>query len=155
MKIAKNNVVIFKPETDNRYSEKHIVSHNDRTIDCTIVSNNDEIISASKDAQVIGIDEVQFFNNDIINICIQLANEGKRVIIAGLDKDYLSKSFGPIPELLSQAEYVTKLYAICIQCGEHAHFTQRITNDDIQILVGETDKYEARCRKCFNIKGVS
>ena len=153
--IAKNKVVIFKPKTDDRYSQKHIVPHNNTKVNCSIITDLNDIIIKSKESQVIGIDEIQFFDNKIVDICKTLANQGKRVIMAGLDKDFLSQSFGSIPELLTQSEYVTKLNAICVKCGKDAHFTQRITNDNAQILVGETDKYEARCRKCFNIKGVN
>ena len=99
---------------------------------------------------MIGIDEIQFFDTKIIKICNSLANNGKRVIAAGLDKDFLTKPFGPMPLILTTAEYVTKLYAICVGCGNHAHFTKRISNEGNQVVVGEKDKYEARCRTCYN-----
>ena len=148
--IAKKKVIIFKPYTDNRYSENKIVSHNNNSIDSIMIKNIKEILSLSKDADVIGIDEIQFFDNEIVEICDSLANNGKRVIAAGLDKDYTTKAFGPMPLILSTAEYVTKLYAICVICGIHAHFTKRISNEDSQVVVGEKDKYQARCRACYH-----
>ena len=147
--IAKKNVSIFKPLIDDRYSTNHIVSHNNNSIESKSVKNINEILEYSKKSDVIGIDEAQFFNNDIINLSNQLANKGKRIIIAGLDKDYLGEPFGPISHLLSKAEYITKLYAICVKCGKKAFFSKRITEDSKQVIVGEKDKYEARCRSCF------
>ena len=149
--IAKKNVSIFKPLMDDRYSTDHIVSHNNNSIKSKSIKDINEILNYCKDSDVIGIDEAQFFNNEIIDISNQLANKGKRVIIAGLDKDYLEKPFGPISNLLSKAEYITKLYAICVQCGKKAFFSKRISGENEQIIVGEKDKYEARCRKCFQL----
>ena len=149
--IANNNLKIFKPKLDSRYSDTHIVSHNNNSIESELVLNSKEIIKKSKNAQVIGIDEVQFFDNEIINIANQLANNGKRVIIAGLDRDYLSNPFGPVSKLLAHAEFITKLNAICMGCGDKAFFSKRISNDeDKQVIIGEKDKYEALCRTCFN-----
>ena len=148
--IAKKNVVIFKPLTDDRYSNNKIVSHNNNSIESVNIDKIDDIIGLSKDAEVIGIDEIQFFNENIGDICNKLANSGKRVITAGLDKDYLAKPFGSISSLLVEAEYITKLNAICVHCGDKAFFTKRITEENNQIVVGESDKYEARCRACFN-----
>ena len=148
--IANNILKIFKPVIDNRYSDTHIVSHNNTSIESELIHSSNEILNKSKNADVIGIDEVQFFDDDIIKIVNDLANDGKRVIIAGLDKDYLSKPFGPVSKLLSHAEFITKLNAICITCGDKAFFTKRISNEEKQLLVGEKDKYEALCRHCFN-----
>ena len=146
---AKQHVAIFKPILDNRYDEEYIMSHNKRKIKSIPVKNVEEILKYQNKADVFGIDEAQFFSNSIISICNQLAENGKRVIIAGLDKDYLGKSFGPMPELLINAEYVTKVLAICVKCGDPANFSQRITTEKNQVVVGEADKYEARCRNCF------
>jgi len=147
--IAKKNVSIFKPQIDNRYSANHIVSHNNNSIESKTIKNINEILKLSKDSDVIGIDESQFFSNKIIDLSDKLANQGKRVIIAGLDKDFLGNPFGPISQLLSKAEYITKLYAICMQCGKKAFFSKRITEENERIIVGEKDKYEARCRECY------
>ena len=148
--IAKQKVAIFKPDSDNRYEEDFIVSHNQRKIKSIKIKDVDIILNYIDKADVFGIDEAQFFDNSIINICRELANAGKRVVIAGLDKDYLAKPFGSISSLLVEAEYITKLNAICVQCGDKAFFTKRITEENKQIVVGESDKYEARCRACFN-----
>jgi len=148
--IANNKLRIFKPELDNRYSDTHIVSHNNNLIESETVSNSKEILQKSQKAHVIGIDEVQFFDDEIINIANELANNGKRVIIAGLDRDYLSNPFGPVSKLLSHAEFITKLNAICMGCGDKAFFSKRISNEDKQVIIGEKDKYEAVCRNCFN-----
>ncbi|MBI89814.1 MAG: thymidine kinase [Candidatus Marinimicrobia bacterium] len=148
---AKQEVAIFKPKTDNRYSDDYIVSHNKRKIKSIIIDSASEIRSYQDNADVFGIDEAQFFDNDLISICNELAKLGKRVVIAGLDKDYAAKSFGPIKQLLIDAEYVTKVNAICMSCGDPASFTQRISTEKDLVVVGETDKYEARCRKCFKI----
>ena len=148
--IAKQEAAIFKPKIDNRYSEEFIVSHNNRRISSISVSSSTDILTYNKMADVIGIDEAQFFDSSIVDVVSNLASKGKRIIIAGLEKDYMGKAFGPMPELLVQSEYVTKVLAICVQCGDPANFTQRLTKEEKQIVVGESDKYEARCRKCFN-----
>ena len=147
---AKQKVTIFKPSLDNRYSEDYIVSHNKRKIKSIIIKNSEEILKLSKDSDVIGIDEAQFCDEQLIKIVNSLARIGKRVVIAGLDKDYTGKSFGPIRQLMIDAEYVSKVNAICITCGDPASFTQRISAEKDLVVVGETDKYEARCRKCFS-----
>ncbi len=149
--IAKQNVVIFKPAIDTRYSNDHIVSHNTQSLSSTVVKNPQEILELSKDAQVIGIDEAQFFSSDIIRIAETLANQGKRVIIAGLDQDYRGIPFEPVPQLLAIAEYITKTLAICVVCGNPADRTQRITSHKDRVVVGAKDVYEARCRKCHQI----
>ena len=149
--IAKQNVTIFKPTLDDRYSEDYIVSHNKRKIKSLTVKNSNEIKKYSKDSDVIGIDEAQFFDLDLISICKNLAREGKRVVVAGLEKDFQALPFGPMPQLLVDAEYVMKVNAICMQCGDPANFSQRISGEKNQVVIGEIDKYEARCRKCFQL----
>lgn len=147
--IAKQSVAIFKPQLDDRYSESDIVSHSQLRIPSTPVSSPQEILKHADEADVIGIDEAQFFEPDIVSVVKELAGRGKRVVVAGLDKDYRGEPFGALPELMAEAEYVTKTLAICMRCGEPANFTQRLTRDDRRILIGETDIYEARCRRCF------
>jgi thymidine kinase len=147
--IAKLKVAIFKPRIDTRYSESHIVSHDDQSIGSTVVDDAEEILKLARDAQVVGVDEGQFFKMNLVNVCEQLANEGKRVIVAGLDQDYRGKPFEPMPQLLSVAEYISKTLAICVVCGNPADRTQRITHSSERVLVGAKDVYEARCRNCF------
>lgn len=144
--IARQRVKVFKPKIDNRYSEFEIVSHNDQSYPSVVVENADEILEKSFDVEVIGIDEAQFFENDLIEICQNLADSGKRVIVAGLDQDYRALPFEPIPQLLSIAEYITKTLAVCVICGAPANRTQRNTESSDQILVGAKNHYEARCR---------
>lgn len=150
-KIAKQNVKIFKPKIDTRYSDKEIVSHSEQSLPSIIIEDINEIIELSKNAQVIGIDEAQFFSNNIIKICNQLADDGKRVIVSGLDQDYRGIPFEPMPQLLSIAEYITKTLAICVKCGNPADKTQRKTISSERVIVGASDIYEARCRKCHYI----
>lgn len=147
--IAKQKVIIFKPRIDNRYSANHIVSHNEQSLVSTVIDNPSEILELGKNAQVIGIDEGQFFTSELVPVCEKLANGGKRVIIAGLDQDYRGKPFEPMPQLLAVAEYITKTLAICMVCGNPADRTQRITNQQELVVVGAYNVYEARCRKCF------
>lgn len=147
--IAKQKVVIFKPSIDIRYSPDHIVSHNTQSLSSTVVKKTQEIIELSKDAQVVGIDEAQFFSPDLISVCEELASRGKRVIVAGLDQDYRAKPFEPVPQLLALAEYITKTLAICMVCGNPADRTQRITEQHERVVVGARGVYEARCRKCY------
>jgi thymidine kinase len=147
--IAKQAVVIFKPRIDTRYSANHIVSHNEQLLPSKVVDSPKEILAAGKTAQVVGIDEAQFFAPELIDVCEQLASMGKRVIVAGLDQDYRGKPFEPMPHLLSVAEYITKTLAICMICGNPADRTQRITNENELVVVGAQNHYEARCRKCF------
>jgi len=151
--IAKQNTAIFKPKLDNRFSTEEIVSHNNRKINSIMVNNALEILEMVGDAEVVGIDEAQFFDDSLIRVCRELSSNNIRVILAGLEKDYLGKPFGPMPELMVEAEYVTKVLAICVVCGNPANFSFRITSESSQILVGETDKYEARCRECFYHNG--
>ncbi len=146
-KFAKLNVKVFKPKIDDRYSKDEIVSHSEQALPSIIIEKPDEILELVKDADIVGIDEAQFFDEGITAIAIKLAELGKRVIITGLDMDFRGKPFGPMPTLLSIAEYVTKPKAICVVCGSPATMTQRITNSKETVDVGATDKYEARCRK--------
>ncbi|MCF7741313.1 MAG: thymidine kinase [Candidatus Marinimicrobia bacterium] len=148
-KIANQKVEIIKPKIDTRYSEEEIVSHDKSRIESRVLDDSSKIYSVVKDCQVVGIDEVQFFDNDIVDVCRKLANQGLRVIVAGLDKDYRGVPFEPVPELLCEAEYITKTQAICMKCGGPANFTQRITKSSERVLLGAKDKYEARCRTCF------
>ncbi|MDP6853276.1 MAG: thymidine kinase [Candidatus Marinimicrobia bacterium] len=147
--IAKQRVAIFKPSTDNRYEEDFIVSHNQRKIQSIQVKKTQSILDHKDDADVFGIDEAQFFDDSIVSVCKDLANCGRRVVIAGLEKDYLGKSFGPMPQLLVDAEYITKVNAICMSCGDPANYSHRISREKKQVVVGETDKYEALCRSCY------
>lgn len=147
--IAKLKVAVFKPRIDTRYSTDRIVSHSDISIPSIVVDNAKQILELAKDAQVVGIDEAQFFDMDLVNVCEQLANEGKRVIVAGLDQDYRGKPFEPMPQLLAIAEYITKTHAICVVCGNPASKTQRKIKAGERIVVGASDIYEARCRRCF------
>lgn len=150
-KIAKQKVVIFKPNIDTRYSTNSIVSHSEQSLPSILIKDVKEILDLVEDAQVIGIDEAQFFTNDLINVCNQLADDGKRVIVAGLDMDYRGVPFEPIPQILSVAEYITKSLAICVECGNPADRTQRKTTSSERVIVGAADVYEARCRKCHYI----
>lgn len=148
--IAKQKVIVFKPQIDTRFSSDHIVSHSEQTHDSVSVKDAKDILDMVEDYQVVGIDEAQFFTPDIVDICDALADRGKRVIIAGLDQDYRGKPFEPVPQLLAIAEYITKTLAICMVCGNPADRTQRITKSQERVLVGAKDHYEARCRKCFD-----
>ena len=150
-KIAKQKIQIFKPVLDQRYHQENIVSHNDNYIRSTPVSHSSEIVELAGDCEVVGLDEAQFFDEDIVNVCDQLANSGKRVIVAGLDMDYLGKPFGCTPHLMAIAEFVTKVHAICMVCGEVASHSYRLSPSNERVLLGETDLYEARCRRCFNL----
>ncbi len=147
--IARQKVAIFKPKIDTRYSSTEIVSHDKQKIKSKVVAKPEEILHLALEAQVVGIDEAQFFDNSLVDICQKLANMGKRVIVAGLDQDYRGKPFEPIPQLLAVAEYITKTHAICVICGNPANHTQRKTAEKDKIIVGATDIYEARCRNCF------
>jgi len=147
--IAKQRVAIFKPKIDTRYSSDHIVSHSDAKLRSMVVSDAREIEQLAQDAQVIGIDEGQFFDLTLVDVTERLANHGKRVVIAGLDQDYRGKPFEPMPQLLAVAEYITKTLAICVVCGNPADRTQRTTPSKERVLVGAKDSYEARCRRCF------
>lgn len=144
--IGRQRVKVFKPKIDNRYSEFEIVSHSERAYPSEVIENAEEILDKSFDAEVIGIDEAQFFDENIVDVVQRLADEGKRVIVAGLDQDYRAMPFEPMPKLLAIAEYITKAMAICVICGAPANRTQRNSLSDERVLVGATNHYEARCR---------
>jgi thymidine kinase len=148
-KIAKLKVEIFKPAIDTRYSVAEVVSHDENTILSTPVENSGNIMLLTGDVDVIGIDEAQFFDNGLIDVCTTLADMGTRVIIAGLDMDFKGKPFGPIPGLMAIADYVTKVHAICMRCGDVAQFSHRLSKADKLVLLGEKDEYEPLCRSCF------
>ena len=148
--IARQRVQIFKPNVDSRFDEDHIVSHSDMKMKSQLVSRSGEILDLLDGrTQVVGIDEGQFFDVDLVQVCNKLADSGKRVIVAGLDQDFRGKPFDPMPQLLSVAEYITKTLAICVRCGAPANRTQRLVENPDRLLVGATDAYEARCRLCF------
>lgn len=148
--IARQKVEIFKPSLDKRYHDFDVVSHNENAIRSTPVNFADDIILLAGDCDVVGIDEVQFFDQRIVEVADILANAGKRVILAGLDMDFEGKPFEPMPQLLAIAEYVTKVHAICMKCGNLASYSYRLTAAKDKVLLGEKDSYEARCRKCFH-----
>lgn len=147
--IAKQKVEIFKPAIDKRYHDEQIVSHNENAIRSTPVQFASDILLLAGDCEVVGIDEAQFFDEAIVEVCNTLANNGKRVIVAGLDMDYTGKPFGPMPYLLAVAEFVTKVHAICAQTGELASFSFRLADNSKQVMLGEKREYEARSRKAF------
>ena len=147
---AKQKVEIFKPEIDNRYHELKVVSHQGNEIMSTPVTSSSNILLLANDVDVIGIDEVQFFDQELPNVCNELAGRGIRVIAAGLDMDYTGKPFGPMPQLLASAEFVTKVHAICMNCGELAYVSHRKNNNENLVLLGQTDSYEPLCRNCFS-----
>jgi len=148
--IARQKVQIFKPAVDTRHSRDHIVSHSEMRIASRMVATSQDLSHAvDPDTEVVGIDEGQFFDADLPSICDQLANRGVRVIVAGLDQDYLGKPFEPMPQLLAIAEYITKTHAICMVCGNPASHTQRLVPSGDRVLLGATGLYEARCRACF------
>ena len=148
--IAKLKVKVFKPLIDERYSKDQVVSHDRSALKAIAVEDPNDILRLNEDAQVIGIDEAQFFNDDLIHVCESLANSGKRVIISGLDLDSFGQPFGPMPILMSKAEFLTKLHAICTRCGNLAHYSYRKDNSKEQIALGAEEAYEALCRSCFN-----
>ncbi len=149
--IAKLNVEIFKPRTDNRYHDTNIVSHDSNSITSTPVSNSSSILLLGANTQVVGIDEAQFFDDQLPEICNKLAVKGVRVIVAGLDMDFAGKPFGPLPALMAIAEHVTKIHAVCVCCGNPALYSYRTVLNDSTILVGEKESYEPRCRACYSL----
>lgn len=151
-KIAKMKVEIFKPAIDIRYDEVKIVSHDTNAIHSTPIDNSQKILLMAQDADVIGVDEAQFFDVELPNVCEELALRGVRVIVAGLDMDYLRKPFGPMPDILAKADYITKLHAICVKCGNIANYSYRKVPNEDQVMLGELDVYEPRCRYCYTIK---
>jgi thymidine kinase len=148
--IANMKVEIFKPAVDTRYSDREVVSHNSNAIPSTPVGGAQQILLMAQNVEVVGIDEAQFFDAEIVNVAQTLANKGIRVIVAGLDMDYSGRPFGPMPSLLAHAEFITKVHAICMQCGSIANYSYRKTRNNEQVLLGEKEAYEARCRACFN-----
>ena len=148
-RIAKQQVEIFKPRIEVRYSEEEVVSHDENAIHSTPVDSSANIRLLASGVEVVGIDEAQFFDDGLVDVCNQLANSGIRVIVAGLDMDYKGLPFGPMPGLMSIAEYVTKVHAICVRCGNLANYTHRLSEDDKLIVLGETDIYEPLCRICY------
>lgn len=148
--IARQKVEIFKPMIDTRYHDEHVVSHDANSIPSTAVESSSNIELLASDTRVVGIDEAQFFDDGIVEVCNKLANQGIRVIVAGLDLDYTGKPFGPMPNLLAMAEYVSKLHAICTHTGQLAHFSYRISDNDKRIMLGELDNYEPVSRAVFN-----
>lgn len=147
--IAGQNVIVVKPAIDKRYSDREVVSHNESALPSLLLDTADQIMLLAGSAKVVCIDEAQFFDDRIVQVANTLANDGKRVIIAGLDMDYEGKPFGPMPYLLAIAEYVTKLHAICAESGFMANFSQRVVENTEQIVIGETEAYEPRARHCF------
>ena len=152
VKIANLKVEIFKPAIDVRYDEVKIVSHDATAINSTPVDDSRKILEMAGDVEVIGIDEAQFFDSEIANVCDELAFRGIRVIVAGLDMDYLGNPFGQMPFIMAKADYVTKLHAICMQCGNIANYSYRKIAGDEQVVLGAMDAYEPRCRKCYTEK---
>jgi thymidine kinase len=148
-KIANLKTEIFKPAMDTRYSLQKIVSHDENAIQSTPVDNSQTILLLANEVDVIGIDEAQFFDDQLPEVCDQLAFRGVRVIVAGLDMDYTTKPFGQIPFLLAKADYITKLHAICVKCGNIANYSYRKKSEGSQVLLGEKDLYEPRCRQCY------
>ena len=151
-RIARQRVEIYKPAVDARYSVSDVVSHDENAIPSTPVRNASEIPDLARDAEVIGIDEAQFFDGSLVAVCEVLARQGKRVIVAGLGQDYLGKPLDPVPHLMAVAEDVTRLHAVCMVCGAPANHSQRLTRNDDRVLVGAGDLYEPRCRRCFDPK---
>lgn len=148
-RFARQKVEIFKPRIEVRYSVEEVVSHDENAIQSTPVDSSANILLLASGVEVVGIDEAQFFDDGLVNVCNKLADNGVRVIVAGLDMDYRGVPFGPMPGLLSIAEYVTKVHAICVRCGNLANYTHRLSADDKLILLGETDIYEPLCRVCY------
>lgn len=149
-RIANLKVEIFKPAIDVRYDENKVVSHDSNAITSTPIDNSQTILLMSQDVDVVGIDEAQFFDEEVVNVCETLALRGVRVIVAGLDMDYQGKPFGQMPNLLATADYITKLHAICVKCGSIANISYRKTAAKGQVLLGEKETYEPRCRNCAN-----
>ena len=148
-KFAKQKVEIFKPSLDTRYSEEDVVSHDKNTIRSTPIDSSGAILLLASDIDVVGIDEAQFFDDGLVEVCNQLANNGVRVIVAGLDMDYKGIPFGPIPALCAIADEVTKVHAICVKCGALAYVSHRLIHNDKRVLLGEKDEYEPLCRECY------
>lgn len=149
-RIAQQVVEIYKPSTDTRYAAEKVVSHDANEIHSITVAQSSEILQHLRDADVIAVDEAQFFDDGILEVCNEIANKGRRVIVAGLDKDFRGMPFGPMPRLMAAAEYVTKVHAVCVNCGALANFSHRTSADDGLIVLGEKNNYQPLCRECFN-----
>lgn len=147
--IAGQKITLFKPSIDTRYDKEKVVSHDSSSMQSMVISSPEELLKNAGDSEVIGIDEIQFFNEEIVAVVNEIADSGKRVIMAGLDKDYLGVPFGPVPGLMATSEFVTKLHAICMVCGGLASFSYRLADSDSKIELGAGKEYQARCRKCF------
>lgn len=147
---ANQKVEIFKPSIDTRYSEDEVVSHDENSIPSTPVENSAAILLLSGGFEVVGIDEAQFFDKGLVDVCNTLASQGVRVIVAGLDMDFQGRPFGPMPELMAIAEYVSKIHAICMQCGSVAQFSHRLTSNENRVMLGEKREYEPLCRNCYS-----
>ncbi len=148
--IARQTVQVFKPATDTRYSSEQLVTRDNRQLDAETIAGSAELCRRLRpEVDVVGIDEAQFFDLAIVDVLDRLADEGRRVVVAGLDLDYLRQPFGPMPAIMALAEYVEKLHAVCVRCGEPAQYSQRISGGEEQVQVGDTDSYEARCRRCY------
>lgn len=148
-RIARQRVEIFKPAIDTRYDEEKVVSHNENSINSSPVQHSSQILLYANEVDVVGVDEAQFFDDELAEVCNKLAGSGIRVIVAGLDMDFSGKPFGPIPALMATAEYVTKVHAICMQCGSLAHYSHRKSDEKKLVMLGETDTYEPLCRSCY------
>ena len=148
-KFAKQKVEIFKPSIDTRYSDEDVVSHDQNSIHSTPIESSGSLLLLASDIDVVGIDEAQFFDNGLVEVCNELANRGVRVIVAGLDMDFKGIPFGPIPALCAIADEVTKVHAICVRCGALAYVSHRLISNDRRVLLGEKDEYEPLCRKCY------
>ena len=153
-KYAKIDIKIFKPKIDTRYNKEKVVSHDNNFIEAIIVDNSNEILSLIEEAGVVAIDEAQFFDDNLFVVCNQIANNGIRVIVAGLDMDFLGNPFGPIPQLLAAAEHITKVHAICVNCGAIANHSFRKTQDTELVKIGENNEYKPLCRTCFNNQNI-
>lgn len=153
-KIANQNVAIYKPTIDIRYDETKVVSHNATSIDAIPIAHSSELLNIDKDINVLGIDEAQFFDLGLTDVCQELAERDVRVIIAGLDMDYRGVPFGPMPHLLAVAEYITKVHAICVHCGNLATHSYRLSKDDELVMLGEKQEYEPRCRTCYKMGNI-
>ena len=153
-RIARQQVEVYKPALDARYSDEEVVSHDENAVATTPVETASQILLMTSEADVVGIDEAQFFDDELLAVCRELANDGRRVVVAGLDTDYRAEPFDPIPQLMAVAEHVTKLHAVCVVCGAPANHSQRIVPGEDRVLVGATEAYEPRCRQCFEPRPV-
>ncbi|MBI2258530.1 MAG: thymidine kinase [Flavobacteriia bacterium] len=147
---ANQKIILFKPTIDNRYAESAVVSHKGTALEAIVLQKPEDVFQRIKGERIVAFDEAQFFDNSLIKVCNDLANRGIRVILAGLDMDYLGTPFGPMPELMCIAEYVTKVHAICLSCGNLAYVSNRLVENKEQVLVGAVEKYQPLCRTCYN-----